>query len=226
MGVTPRRQGSYLALAPKDCQAPLDWLQGVGRNWCSHGDEPASLGEPCGQPLPYALTMTSSTPTSKSEQQLPAMAVPVGQPSWWRRWLEPILVVTIIVALFTAVVTGGVAMFQSVKGDLHSVKGDINSVKVDIRAVETRVGERIDRVSERIDRVSERIEASEARQTKRIDEVRAEVKEVRTEVKEVRAEVKEVRAELKQDNAEIKADMKAMDNKLDRVLEAVLAAKV
>ena len=161
--------------------------------------------------------MASSTPTSKSEQQLPteqqlpAMAVPVGQPSWWRRWLEPILVVTIIVALFTAVVTGGVAMFQSVKGDLHSVKGDINSVKVDIRAVETRVGERIDRVSERI-------EASEARQTKRIDEVRAEVKEVR-------AEVKEVRAELKQDNAEIKADMKAMDNKLDRVLEAVLAAK-
>ena len=28
MGVKPRRQGSYLALVPKDCQTLLDWLQG------------------------------------------------------------------------------------------------------------------------------------------------------------------------------------------------------
>ena len=33
------------------------------------------------------------------------------------------------------------------------------------------------------------------------------------------------RSKLKQDNAEFKADMRAMDNKLDQVLEALLTAK-
>ena len=56
------------------------------------------------------------------------MAVPVARTPWWRRWLEPIMVVTII-ALFTALVTGEVAVFQSVKDD--------------VRAAETRTSERI-----------------------------------------------------------------------------------
>ena len=162
----------------------------------------------------------TSTPTSKPEQQIPAVAAPVGQALGWRRWLEPILVATIIVALLTALVSGGVAMFQSVKDDLRSVRNDIV-------AAETRLDERIDRVSARIDRVGTRIEASEvklreeiqaseARQNKRIDEVKAEIKDVRTEIKDVRTE-------LKQDNAERKADRMAMNNKLDRVLEALPA---
>ena len=47
------------------------------------GDEPADLWQPCGQPLPHALIMTSSTPTSKTEEQLPSMAMPVGAKPWW-----------------------------------------------------------------------------------------------------------------------------------------------
>lgn len=72
-------------------------------------------------------------------------------------WLEPILMVTIIAALVTALVTGGSTAFQSLKGDIHASGARISA--------------------------------------------------------------------LKQDNAELKADVKAMGNKLDRVLEALAAAK-
>ena len=73
------------------------------------------MREPCGQPLSHAWTMTSGTPTSKSEQQTPAVAAPVApkpEKPWWRRWMEPILAVTIIAALLTALVTGGAVAFQ------------------------------------------------------------------------------------------------------------------
>ena len=71
----------------------------------------------------------------------------------------------------------------------------------------------------------EEIQASKARQNKRIDDVKTEIKDVRAEIKDVRAEIKDVKTELKQDNAELKADMRAMDNKLDQVLEALLTSK-
>ena len=145
--------------------------------------------------------MTSSTPTSKSEQQTTARALPGGKTPWWRRWLEPILVVTIIAALVTALVTGGSMAFQSLKGDIHASEARI-SARIDRLAVRVRTGET---------RLHEEIQASEARQNKRIDEVKAEIRDVKTE--------------LKQDNAELKADVKAMDNKLDRVLEALVAGK-
>ena len=145
--------------------------------------------------------MTSSTPGSKSEQQTTARGLPGGKTPWWRRWLEPILVVTIIAALVTALVTGGSMAFQSLKGDIHASEARI-SARIDRLAVRVRTGEA---------RLHEEIQASEARQNKQIDEVKTEIRDVKTE--------------LKQDNAELKADVKAMDNKLDRVLEALVAAK-
>ena len=106
-----------------------------------------------------------------------------------------------------ALVTGGSVAFQSLKGDIH--------------ASEARISARIDRLAVRIGTVEaglhEEIQASEARQSQRIDEVKAEIKDVR-------AEIRDVKTELKQDNGERKADMRAMDNKLDRVLEALPAA--
>ena len=68
--------------------------------------------------------------------------------------------------LLTALATSGVAVFQSVKGD--------------IRAAETRVTARINRVNESIEasemKLREEIQASEARQNKRIDDVKTEIK--------------------------------------------------
>ena len=140
------------------------------------------------------------------------MAIPVRQKPWWRRWLEPIVPVTIIIALLTALVTGGVAVFQSVKGDINTA--------------EARLHEEV-RISEA--RLYKAIQASEARQNKRTDEVKEEIKDLRAEIKDVRVEIKDLRTELKQDNAELraefKADMSAMDNKLDQVLEVLLTAK-
>ena len=155
--------------------------------------------------------MTSSTPTSKPGQQTPDTAAPVEpkpQKPWWRPWLEPILVVTIIIALFTTLVSGGVVMFQSLKGD--------------IVASETRVSERIDRVAARIDRVNEKIETSEG---KLREEIQASEARLHEEIRASEDRQNKRIDELRQDNAELraefKADMKAMDNKLDRVLEAL-----
>ena len=111
------------------------------------------------------------------------------------------VVVTIIIALLTALATSGVAVFQSVKGDIH--------------AAETRVSERVDRVTARIDRVNERIEASEVKLREEIQDSEARQNK----------RIDEVKTELKQDNAELKADIRAMDNKLDQVLEALLTAR-
>ena len=41
---------------------------------------------------------------------------------WWCHWFEPIVPVTIIIALFTGLVTGGMAVFQFVKGDTNAVE--------------------------------------------------------------------------------------------------------
>ena len=188
---------------------------------------PLHCGNHVGKPLSHALTMTSSTPTSKPQQQTPAVTAsvePKPQKPWWRPWLEPILVVTIIIALFTTLVSGGVVMFQSLKGD--------------IVASETRVSERIDRVGARIDRVSARIDrlavsigtveaslreeirASEARQNQQIVELKEEIRASEARQNQRIDELRQDNAELR---AEFKADMRAMDNKLDRVLEALPA---
>ena len=126
--------------------------------------------------------------------------------------MEPILVVTIIAALVTALVTGGSMAFQSLKGDIHASEARI-SARIDRLAVRVRTSEASlhEEIQASETRLHEEIQASEARQNKRIDEVKAEIRDVKTE--------------LKQDNAELKADVKAMDNKLDRVLEALVAGK-
>ena len=83
------------------------------------------------------------------------------------------MVVTIIIALFTALVTGEVAVFQSVKDD--------------VRAAETRISERMDRIGESIQaseaKLHGEIQASEARQNKRIDELKADLKQDNVELK-------------------------------------------
>ena len=130
-----------------------------------------------------ALTMASSTPTSKPEAQAQTVSGSSAPVPWWQRWSEPVVAVTIIVALVAALTSGGVTAFQSLKGDINSLKGDINSTEA---------------------RLTETIRLSEMRQDRRLAEVRAELKEVRTELKE---------------------DIRAMDDKLDRVLESLLAAR-
>ena len=194
--------------------------------------------------------MTSGTPTSKSEQQTPAVAAPVGlkpEKPWWRRWMEPILVVTIVAALLTALVTGGAVAFQSLKGDIHASEARVSaridrlavrigtveaSLREDIRAVEASLREEIKTVEASL---HEDIRASEARQNRRIVELKEEIQasearqnqqivELKEEIQASEARQNQRIDELRQDNAELKADLRVMDNKLDRVLEALLAA--
>lgn len=193
--------------------------------------------------------MTSGTPTSKSEQQTPAVAAPVGpkpEKPWWRRWMEPILAVTIIAALLTALVTGGVVAFQSLKGDIHASEARVSaridrlavrigtveaSLREDIRAVEANLREEVKTVEASL---HEDIQAGEARQNQRILELKEDIQasearqnqrivELKEDIQASEARQNQRIDELRQDNAELKADLRVMDNKLDRVLEALPA---
>ena len=62
------------------------------------------------------------------------------------------------------------------------------------------------------------VKASEARQAKRIDELRADMKELR-------AEQRASEARQREDMADLKADNRALGEKLDRLVESLLAAK-
>ena len=108
----------------------------------------------------------------------------------------------IITALVIALVSVGVAGFQSLKGDM--------------RDMETRL--------------TKAIAASEARQREDLKDFKAETKE---SLKDFKAETKEnlkdfkveIKADLNNFKAEIKADNRALNDKLDRVLESLPATK-
>ena len=120
---------------------------------------------------------------------------------WWRRWLEPVVAVAIVTVLVMALVMLGVAGFQSLKGD---------------------------------------ISASEARQRQDLKELKADLKgdiaDLKDDNAELKADLKGDIADLKDDNAELKADLKgdiadlradnrALSDKLDQMLEILLAGK-
>ena len=143
--------------------------------------------------------MTSSSPISRSEERVP----PEREP-WWRRWLEPVVVVTFISALLVALVTVGMMAFQSLKGDLRDVDANLRQT---ITVTDIRLREAIAATDARL---REAIAASEAR--------------LRDEMKEFKADVKADMKDLKTDMKELKADNRALNEKLDRVLERLPAA--
>ncbi|KKZ09996.1 MAG: hypothetical protein TQ37_10300 [Candidatus Synechococcus spongiarum 15L] len=131
--------------------------------------------------------VTSSPPITKSEDQDSPARIP-----WWRQWLEPVVAGAIISALVIALVSVGVAGFQSLKGDIRDVETRLSD---EIIATETRLTEKIEAVKMDVTateaRLSKAIAASEARQ----------------------------RQDLQDFKAEVKADNRALNEKLDRILE-------
>ncbi|MCY4054996.1 MAG: hypothetical protein OXF67_03835, partial [Cyanobacteria bacterium MAG CAR4_bin_6] len=65
--------------------------------------------------------MTSTSPVSNpsNPKDQPAAKATLWT-AWRRRWLEPIVVVTIIIALATTLATGVMAEFRSVKTDIQT----------------------------------------------------------------------------------------------------------
>ena len=144
--------------------------------------------------------MTSSPPLTTSENQGP----PARDP-WWRQWLEPAVAGTIITALVIALISVGVAGFQSLKGDMRDMEARLSE---NIIAVETRL--------------TKAIAASEARQRQDLKDFKAETKENLKDFKvEIKTDLKDFKADLKDFKAEIKADNRALNDKLDRVLESL-----
>ena len=146
----------------------------------------------------------------------PETGVPAGGEPWWRQWFGPGVAATIISALVIALVTVGVAGF-------NSLKGDIRDLKLDNMASETRLRE---------DMKDFRAEVKEDFTDLRA-EIKGDMKDFRTEVKgdfaDLKAEIKgdfvDFRADLRADLADLRADNRALNDKLDRVLEVFLAGK-
>ena len=136
--------------------------------------------------------MTSSPPISKSEEREP----------WWRRWLEPVVVVTIISALLVALVTVGMMAFQSLKGDLRDVDANLRET---ITATDIRL--------------REAIIATDARLRETIAATDIRLREA------IAASETRLRDEMREFKAEVKADNGALNEKLDRVLERLPAAE-
>ena len=177
--------------------------------------------------------MASSAPMDKSDEmpegdQSPEKTgVPAAGDPWWRQWFGPGVAATIISALVIALVTVGVAGF-------NSLKGDIRDLKLDITASETRVREDMKafRTEVKGDMKDFRTEVKGDLAGLRT-EVKGDMKDFRTEVKadlvnlrtEVKGDMKDFRAEVKADLADLRADNRVLNDKLDRVLEVVLAGK-
>ena len=160
---------------------------------------------------------------------------PAGDP-WWRQWFGPAVAATIISALVIALVTVGVTGFNSLKGDIRDLKLDITAsetrVREDVKAFRTEVkGDLADlRTEVKGDLASLRTEFKGDMKDFRT-EVKADMKDFRTEVKgdlaglgtEVKGDMKDFRAEVKADLADLREDNRALNDKLDRVLDVLLA---
>ena len=155
--------------------------------------------------------MASSAPMDKSDEmpegdQSPeTTGLPAAGDPWWRQWFGPAVAATIISALVIALATVGGTGF-------NSLKGDVRDLKLDITASETRVREDVKafRAEVKDDLAGLRTDSKE------------EMKVFRAEVKE---DMKEFRTEVKADLAGLRAENRALNDKLDRILEVVLAGQ-
>ena len=123
--------------------------------------------------------MTKSDATPEEDQPATTGGVPSVEEPWWRQWLGPGVAATIISALIIALVTVGVAGFNSLKGDMR----DLNS---DMRDMGAMLGQQIEML--------------------KLDTMASETR-------------------LRQDIKELRADNRALNDKLDRLLESFLAAR-
>ena len=105
---------------------------------------------------------------------------------WWRQWLGPGVAATIISALIIALVTVGVAGFNSLKGDMRDLKSDMRDLKSDMRDMGAMLGQQIEML--------------------KLDTMASETR-------------------LRQDIKELRAGNRALNDKLDRLLESFLAAR-
>ena len=159
--------------------------------------------------------MTSSPPITTSEDQGP----PTRDP-WWRQWLEPAVAVAIITALVIALVSVGVAGFQSLKGDMRDMEARLSE---EIIAVETRLTQKIEAV--KMDAIATETRLSEdivATETRLSEDIVATETRLSTAIAASEARQRE---DLKDFKAEIKADNRALNDKLDRVLESLPATR-
>ena len=160
--------------------------------------------------------MVSSAPAGKSEEQPPTIVGAPARAPLWRQWLEPAVAGAVISALVIALVSVGVAGFQSLKGDIRDTETrltqQIEAVKVNIVATETRLSEGIVATEARL---SESIATTDAKFGKTIAATEARLSE----------SIAASEARQREDLKDLKADNRALSDKLDRVLESLLAAK-
>ena len=158
--------------------------------------------------------------TSQPESQAQTSAAPSVSIPWWRRWSEPVVAVTIIVSLIAALTMAGVTVFQSLNEDINSSEARLlEAVKLAEIRQETRLNEVKTELKEDIAELRKGFKED-------IVEIRKDFKEdIAGLRKDFKEDIVEIRKDFKEDIAELKVDSRAMNEKLDRVLEALLAAQ-
>lgn len=145
--------------------------------------------------------MVSSRPTSKPEAQNPPTVDPPARGTPWRQWLEPVVVVTFLSALLVILASAGSAGFQVLRSDIIASetrqREDIKDLKADVK--------------------------------EDIADLKADNEDFKASLKEDIADIKaaneDFKASIKENVADIKLDVRALNDKLDRLLEHFLAAK-
>ena len=82
------------------------------------------------------------------ENRPPEQDVPAAVEPWWRPWLGPAVAATIISALVIALVTVGVAGFNSLKGDIRASETRLREDMKELRADNRVLNDKLDRLLE------------------------------------------------------------------------------
>jgi len=143
--------------------------------------------------------MVSSTPTSQPDGQAPPTTNLSGRDPTWRQ----LVVVTLLSAVLVILVSVGSAGFQGLKSDISNLKSDMV--------------------------------ASETRQREDMKDLRADIAVLKTDNADIKTDVVNLKGDvavlktdvavLKADNADIKGEIRALNGKMDRLLEGFLAAR-
>ena len=193
--------------------------------------------------------MDKSDEMAEGDQSPEKTGLPAAGDPWWRQWFGPAVAATVISALVIALVTVGVTGFNSLKGDVRDLKLDITAsetrVREDVKAFRAEVKEDLAglRTESKEDMKAFRAEVkgdlaglgTEFKEDMKVfrAEVKEDMKDFKTEIKgdlaglrtEFKEDMKDFRTEIKGDLADLRADNRALNDKLDRVLEVVLAGQ-
>ena len=162
--------------------------------------------------------MVSDTPNSNPEGQDPPTGDPPTSGIPWQQWLKPIVVVTFLIALLAILISTRSARFQALRSDINSLRRDVVASEARLREDLTTPKTDIKEDVADLKTSHEEIKISILNIKEGLVALRADNEEFKTSIKE---EITDLKAS--NDVADIKGDIRALNDKLDQVLDLLAA---